>query len=106
VATPNAATSVGLAICTSWVGRLMPSLCLAGAAGDYVEARAAAAQAAGAGLVEDVGDEVEDVVRASAEPLAEGANIARWTTIGIIAIAVVILVLVALFVFFYLRGFR
>jgi hypothetical protein len=106
MATPNAATSVGLAICTSWVGQVFPSLCAAGAAADYLEARASIAQAAGESLIEDVGDEVEDVVRASAEPIANAADIARWTTIGIIAIAVVILVLVALFVFFYLRGFR
>lgn len=106
MATPNAATSVGLAICTSWVGRLMPSLCLTGLAVDYVDARATAAQAAGSSMVEEFGDEAEDVIRATAEPVAEAASIARWTAIGIIAIAVVILVLVAVFMFFYFRGFR
>lgn len=106
MATPNAATEVGLTICTSWVGRLMPALCLAEAAAVYVDSRTTAAQAAGSSLVEEFGDEAEDVIRATAEPVAEAASIARWTAIGIIAIAVVILVLVAVFMFFYFRGFR
>ena len=102
----TAATSLGMSICASPIGALFPSLCLAGIGYDRASEAAASAAASGSSIVGDIGDETEDVIRATAEPLVAVGDIARWTTIGIIAIAVCILALIALFLFFYLRGFR
>ena len=57
-------------------------------------------------IITDAGDAAAQAIGASAEPLANVAETVRWATIGIIALSVVVLVLVGLAVFFYLRGFR
>lgn len=92
-------TTIGVAVCTSWFGRLFPAACAAGAAVDYAAARADGS------IITAIGDESESVIRAAGEPLANAADIARWTTIGIIVIVAFLALLIGLGLFFYFRGF-
>lgn len=105
----DAAIAVGRSLCVAF-----PLLCPAVVAGGVggvagVAAAEAAAQQQraleeGASTwVDELGENATDVIGATAAPLANVAETTRWFTIGIIAIAVVVLALIALFVFLYLR---
>lgn len=108
----GAAIAIGRMLCTTF-----PILCpavvaggvgaTAGAAAAEVAAEQQARLEAGAETwVDELGENASEVIGSTAAPLANVAETTRWLTIGIIAIAVVILAVLALFVFFYLRGFK
>jgi hypothetical protein len=56
----------------------------------------AQARSRASSIVTDVGDAAATAIESTAEPLEQAANIAMWTAIGIIAMTIAVIAMVAL----------
>lgn len=83
---------IGLAFCASPLGVLFPSTCLGALAFDEASAGVVSTGEGVTDVITASGGAVADAFEASAAPVAAAADVARWTTIGIIALTVLVVV--------------